>query len=213
MITTKTIAMLGDAYADITVYLGGILAALGEKVLILDPISNRRIDYCIGIPDGIDPQENIITFKSMEYTQLPNLPLADYSVTIVLYGTEVPAAAGDINVFCVAETSEGYHKMYRNEYPQMSVGCMVVRDSIGTIKSDFKRFAKKNGIKSLTFAKFDKDDINARLALEFNHELKVRKTSQTIRGLLYDIIKVVRPETGKSDFDEAMKKAEKGSRK
>lgn len=207
---TKYIALLGDGCADIAFYLGNLLGALGGHVLVDDSVAARKADHCVGLPDDVNLATDIIRYKKVEYTQFAGLDYSGYDYVITLYGTEVPVGKIDLAVYAFAETSEGYNRMYQNTYPEADTVCCIVRDCLGFTKREHKAFAKKNRLGDVHFIEFNKNDIRARIALEFNHELKIRELSKDMRGLLSGMVLSVRPGTTAKEFERAARAVERG---
>ncbi len=206
---TKYIALLGDGCADIAFYLGNILGMLGGKVLVDDSVSARKAEHCVGLPDGVDLTSEIVRFKKVFYSQIGGLDTEDYDYVVTLWGTEVPVGKINLAVYSFAETSEGYLKMLNNTYPEAETVCCIVRDCTGYTKREHKAFAKKNGLGEVHFITFNKDDIRSRLALEFNHDIKIRSLSKDMQGLLNGMVNSVRSETTSKEYERAVKSLER----
>ncbi|MBR6294297.1 MAG: hypothetical protein IKR54_06875 [Lachnospiraceae bacterium] len=206
---SKYIALLGDGCADIAFYLGNILGALGGNVLIDDSVSVRKAEHCVGLPEGYERGTDIVRFKKVFYTQVGGIDTDDYDYVLTLYGTEVPTGKIDLAVYAFAETSEGYQKMYDNDYPEADTVCCIVRDCTGLTKKEHKAFAKKNKLGDVHFVEFNKKDIKAKLALEFLHEIRIRDLSKDMQGLVNGMVRSVKPETTSREYEKAVRATEK----
>lgn len=208
----KSIALYGGGYADICMYIGNVLAAAGESVLIVDALSNRPINFCLDIPKEIDVANDIGRFKLVDYTRMESVPSSSHSVVITLYGYEQPEEQSDLNLFVMQETSEGYNEMINNQYPSAGRSVMVVKKSTGLAKKELKSFAKAKGIKEITEIKFNKKDVEAEIRLYFTHTLSLRKASSDMQHLVYAIAREIKPEIDEKTFAKAVQKAERGGK-
>lgn len=208
----KSITICGEGYASLALSLGGILASLGEKVMISDAASDSPIDFVLRIPKEIDVKSDIYQVYGCDYTQM-DVPASGHDVVINLTGTRGCEGPSDILIAVFKETGECYAKMQNVSFPECGASFLLIEDSLGLMSREYRAFAKQKGIKDIETLKINKKDVAARLRLELNGELSIRKASGGQQKLLYGLVKRVLPETEEKAFEKAVKKCEKGGHK
>ncbi len=209
----KNIAICGEGYTALTLYIGGLLSALGEKVIITDAVCDRPIDYCLNVPKEIEIRADIYSYKGIDYTRMENVPSSSHTVMISLYGTKGPIEESDMIIAVFKESGEAYARMLGNAYPTAAETILVIEDSLGLATREFKAFAKEKGFRDIITLPMNKKDIAARLRLELASDLAIRKTSGQMQKFLFNLIHTILPDTDEKAFAKAVKKCEKGGRR
>lgn len=204
------IAFAGDAAGDMSVYLAGILAAMNEKVLVIDAYSERKISYLLDLPEGIDVTRDVAQYRRFDYTQSGCVPVGGYSAVITLCGNEIPAEDSDLVAVVVNESDDTFYNLAENEYPEYKESILIVRESFGLANREFKAFAKASHIKDVEHMKPSKQDSAGRLFLKTAHEIRVGSVSEQMRDLLFSMISVIREDITEKEFLKAVKAVRKG---
>lgn len=91
---SNIVAFIGMDNFDNIIYLSRILFKLGKKVLIIDHSEVMSIKYSIPQPEGISCDDEIITYRHVDFTtmEVNQEMISNYNDILIFYGFREPIA-------------------------------------------------------------------------------------------------------------------------
>lgn len=220
MNSSKRIRVYGTDYADILMYLAGIMNCLNRTVLVRNLCEDRKLRSCIPIIENIDIREKVYRACGLDYTE-SDTEDEDGHDCVIDVGPKDENGPGesDIDLMVTSEDRCDADELMRTaalpgEDPEhrKTVRILVIRNCSGYIRGLADELKKSLGADRVFKIPYSPRDRKSELLCQYKEGCAFSGITAALEEIPEELVFTLWPDTGNKEYAKALRRAKRGER-
>ena len=214
----NVLGFIGIENFEIILYLSRILRKLERKVLLIDYSETAELASCIPIPEGLDPEDDIITHFGIDFTskQINQDVRDEYNDILINFGfnwTHISETQYCTSIiFIINQLQHNIKRLasFTSIGSEAADKSLIIKDVVNS-KISPEYIADQLKVKeNVCVLNFDEIDMKYRILAQHDSLFTFRRITRGAKDYLLDTVKKMCPEIQEKAIKEAYKAAERG---